>query len=144
MTATETAHFYAADGTALPGPDGAATAEITEYVDGVVRARHYLTREGPPRPARPRWTDPGTVGTEPDVEEFAKDTWDLWADDGDGTLTLVTSLPALLHALGVDDAPTLTQRAAVAALLPLQSWSAAPEGLRVQTYQWLTATRADG
>jgi hypothetical protein len=128
--------FFDADGGEVDGPDGAASAEVVETLDGAPIARHYLER-GEPTPTTP---DPGTAIAEPDVWDTTKDTWDIWVVE-DGVYREVEAVADVLAALGLAAAPLAKQRETIAFMMTAPYWPDAPEAFRADASRWLVETR---
>lgn len=129
------ATYLDANGAPLPSAVGATEVVIREYAGNIMIRRTYMELDT----RLPQWTNPGTTGTEPEVFDFAKNTWDVYTQD-DGNYRLVTTLTDLMNVLGIDHLEPAEQRDRILTLMTMPSWQAAPADLKADTAHWL-ATR---
>jgi hypothetical protein len=127
MIETHSVAWFAADGGALPTADGAASCEVTEYLDGVPVRRTYADLDGDGEAATV--PDPGVVESE---DWLRGGTWDLYADGEPAT-----TMAGLLATLDMDGLRPSELRSAVCHLLELPFWDAAPAELKQEVYAWL-------
>lgn len=126
--------FLDANGNPVDSAADAVEAEIREYVGDVMIRRTYM--EAPRADRTPTWTPPGQAVGEPDAYDFAKNTWDVWAND-EGSYRLATTTDSLLQAVGLATAPEAEQRDFLINLMRLPSWNAAPLELKQDVTHWL-------
>lgn len=124
-------------GEKLAGPAGAVGAEVQEYdAQGVPAGRTYADVSAVPRVTLAQTQEEEDIA-DPDSADYLKDTWDLW-DPVSGEP--VATREELCRVLGAGE-DTASQRVALAGMLELPSWQAAPETLKTEVRAWLAATR---